>query len=192
MTFPLDLECIRTLTEETYAGRPEEIKDAPPGFQPLDDILHWLTEKEKSFLVHENKLYLNWGELELASVFDAALDALRDGDTESEDISAIHCVAGIFRHEGPTLQSLGDSTDYEEWAVISLLQAIEQLVGYNTECGDYLIGFTLEDLEQSYEAYSRDIAELPDFHEELRTLMGANYESALEHMRSLSPEPVAA
>ncbi len=189
MTFPLDIGQLRTLTEDRYKSSPEEGQEAPADFKPFDDLLPWLTEKEKSFIVHKDKLYLNWGELKLVDVFDAMLDAIQY-DAMDEDIPAIHCVSGIFRMEGPTFQSMGKSTNYENWASSCLFSAFDHLVGYSTECGTFLMGFTLFDIEQSYTAYNNDIEELPSFNEEMRALMGDNYDVAIEHMCGLKPQPI--
>ena len=191
MSFPIDLNQLRVMVEKIYFKGGDDIKDAPSNFRPLDDILHWLTVKEKSFVVKDDKLYLNWGELRLVDVFDSALDAIRHGGPTDENISTVHCVSGVFRMEGPTIGSLGAYTPHEDWAASCLLQALDKTVGYDTACGYYLIGFTLADLEESYTAYNRDIGELPDFSAELRMFIGDEYDEAIKHMHSLKPNPVA-
>jgi hypothetical protein len=189
MTFPIDIQQLRTLTEERYMRFPEESQEAPKDFKPFDDLLPWLTEKEKSFIVHDGKLYLNWRKLKLVDVFDAMLDAIQYGP-EDEDVPVIHCVSGIFRMEGPTLQSLGGSTNHENWASSCLFSAFDNIVGYSTECGTFLLGFTLQDLKQSYTVYNKDIEELPSFDDEMRALMKDKYEVAIKHILGLEPQPI--
>lgn len=171
MRFPLSIEQLRMTTHLFYS----------PGRFPSNDdpvaIIIRLLQQEGSFLTHNEGLYVDWGKLQhkLNVIFGPVLEH------DVDDIFNTFTLTTMFHN-----QNLSDRHDIAFEAVI---QALEQLAGYQVEIPDRSIALSFQDLEQSWNVYSKNIASLPSFHGVLRDLLGQKYQDFLNRMDEILPFP---
>ena len=174
MRFPLSYDSLRLRTAATFAYH-DDSKMAPDNYDPAREMVALLVNTEESLIQRDDKLYLNWGKLRLATIFEQVLNLIELGGAYLEqDMQPTLEVSGFFANH----QFL---EEYQETAKYHFLRAFKDLAGYDTElCKEFAVGLTIPDLKHSYEVYSRDIAPLPDFDTEMRALLGEKYEEVLE------------
>lgn len=176
---PLPLADIHRVVDPAYYRD----NAAPPrNYNPTDDVLNILVSEERSFIIRNNKLYINWQYVNLADVFSDVLDTLSDILADGEIVNNF-AISTIFR-------SYNMGADYRRNAVETFLENLDSLAGYDTGIPEYCISFSFQDLERFWNAYSRDINPLPNFREEVRRILGDYAIRIIEMLDQTPPTPV--